>query len=208
MYNDILGSLTRVSVIVWEQLKQFLRKKPCCNNKQRWEEKDGIISFTLPATDGTTGPQWIERLEKKNFRIGDYAKQVLCSTDFKPTVGIVNNIAVLKGELFSSDDNRITKNIRTEADKRKLSKPNAELACLIRENFSNKEIEAMGLVWIISMHEPIKDSYGDSILLSADRDYGGPSLLAYHGNPDDRWCRERGFAFVASQETLASGTQI
>ncbi|MCX6763157.1 MAG: hypothetical protein NTZ97_00255, partial [Candidatus Moranbacteria bacterium] len=53
----------------------------------RWREQDGVIYFTLPPTDGTTGSQWIERLEKKGFRIGNYAKSILRSSDFKPTSG-------------------------------------------------------------------------------------------------------------------------
>src|SRR3989344_5098096 len=35
--------------------------------------------FTLPATDGTTGEDWIKRLGGNDFRVGDYAKQVLRS---------------------------------------------------------------------------------------------------------------------------------
>ncbi|MDP3794037.1 MAG: hypothetical protein Q8R07_04800, partial [Candidatus Uhrbacteria bacterium] len=106
--------------------------------------------------------------------------------------------AVLKGMLFEDND-RITKKIRAEADKRKLSKPNAELACLIREKFTDKEIEAMGLWYIVAMHEPINDSGGDPHLLSADRVDDGRWLGACYGRPDDRWDRGDGFAFAVSQ---------
>lgn len=81
---------------------QILLKKP------KWTEKDGVIRFSV-TSDGTTGEEWISRLENKNFRVGDYAKSVLRSKDFKPTSGITIFIAVLKGEIFS-DNERITKN--------------------------------------------------------------------------------------------------
>ncbi|MDO8590106.1 MAG: hypothetical protein Q7R69_02440, partial [bacterium] len=118
--------------------------------------------------------------------------------DFKPTNGVTTEVAVLKGMLFEDND-RITKKIRAEADKRKLSKPNAELACLIREKFTDKEIEAMGLWYIVAMHEPINDSDGDPSLLIADRDDDGRWLCAYGGGPDYRWGCGNGFAFAVSQ---------
>jgi hypothetical protein len=125
-------------------VQRFLRGEvTLAEPAKRWREQDGVIYFTLPPTDGTTGPEWIKRLEKKNFRLSQWATDVLKSKDFKPTTGVVNEVAVLKGMLFENS-NRTTKNIRAEADKRKLNKPNAEVACLIRENFSNEEIEANG----------------------------------------------------------------
>ena len=57
----------------------------------------------------------------------------------------------------------------------------------------------MGLVWIVAMHEPIKDSDGDPGLLIADRRGDGQWLGAAYGSPGNGWLREGGFAFVASQ---------
>ena len=162
-----------------------------------WHEEDGVIYFSV-TSDGTTGEDWIKRLEGNGFRVGDYAKQVLRSPDFKPTNGVTTEVAVLKGMLFEDND-RITKKIRAEADKRKLSKPNAELACLIREKFTDKEIEAMGLWYIVAMHEPINDSDGGPHLLLAYRFDDGRWLIAYDGRPDYRWGRGGGFAFAVSQ---------
>ena len=162
---------------------------------RRWMEKDGVIYFSV-VSDGTTGPQWIRRLEKKDFRLSKWAKDVLNSPNFKPTNGTIYNCAVIKGEFFS-DENRITSKIRAEADGRKFTKPNAEVACLIRENFSDEEIEAMGLWWLIIMHKPINDSDGDPLLLGANRYDEGRWLNAYYDRPDNRWNRENGFVFLA-----------
>ena len=167
--------------------------KPTC----AWREQDGVIYFSV-TSDGTNDPDWINRLERNGFRIGDYTKSILRSDDFKPTSGVTTEVAVLKGMLFA-DSNRITKNIRAEAGKRKFTKPNAEIACLIREKFTDEEIEAMGLWWIVAMHEPIKDSGGGPRLLGAYRRGGGRWLCAYYARPGRRWVRGSGFAFVASQ---------
>ncbi len=161
-----------------------------------WHEQDGVVYLSV-TSDGTTGPQWIEVLENKGFRLGSNAKNVLRSPDFQPTKGVTYKIAILKGQLFENDD-RITKRIRAEASRRKFTKLNAEAACLIRANFSDDDIKAMGLVWVTVMHEPI-ESDGNPYLLSADRGGGGRWLSAYCGDPGGRWGRESGFAFAVSQ---------
>ena len=181
-----------------EGVNRFLRDELLVSEPTRsWREEDGVIYFSV-TSDGTTGKDWITRLESKGFRVGDYAKQVLRSPDFKPTSGVTTEVAVLKGMLFEDND-RITKKIRAEADKRKLSKPNAELACLIREKFTDKEIEAMGLWYIVAMHEPINDSDGDPFLLNANRYDVGRWLSACSVRPGSRWYRDYGFAFDMSQ---------
>ena len=171
-----------------------------------WREQDGIIYFSV-TSNGMTGKKWIRRLEKKGFRVGNYAKSVLLSSDFKPTSGVTYHIVVLKGKLWKDSD-RITSNIRAEAEKRKFEKPNAEVACLIREKFTDAEIEAMGLWWIVAMHEPIKDSDGGLSLLSASRGGDGQWLGTACSRPGRRWNDDDGFAFVAPQvSTQDSATE-
>ncbi len=182
----------------YEGALRFLRGETLITEPERkWREENGIIYFSV-TSDGTTGEEWITRLGSKGLRVGDYAKSVLCSKDFKPTSGVTTEIAILKGMLFE-DSNRVTKKIRTEAESRKLTKPNAEVTCLIRENFSDEEIEAMGLYWVVVMHEPIKDSGGFPALLDVRRGDDGSWLGADYDYPDRRWGRGGGLAFVASQ---------
>ncbi|MBU1160085.1 hypothetical protein KKD04_02810 [Patescibacteria group bacterium] len=178
-----------------KNLQDVLKKALCPPENNQWRERDGVIYFFV-TSDNTTGPDWIKRLESKGFQVSKWAKDLLRSPDFKPTSGVTTEIAVLKGILFSDND-RITKKIRAEAEKINLSKPNAETACLIRERFSDKEIEEMGLYWIVTMHEPIKDSDGGPDLLSVLRD--DRWLDADYGHPDHRWDHVHGFAFVVSQ---------
>jgi len=179
-------------------VQRFLRGETTISEPERaWREQDGVVYFSV-MSDGTTGEEWINRLESKGFRLSDYAKSVLRSPDFQPTDGVTYEIAVLKGMLFE-DSNRVTKKIRAEAKGRGFTTPNAEVACLIREKFSDEEIEAMGLWWIITMHEPIEDSDGSPYLLSVRRRDDGRWLGAYYDFPAHRWRRGDGFAFAVSQ---------
>lgn len=180
-----------------EAFLRFLRGELAVS-AQRWRrEADGLIRFSV-TSDGASGEAWIPRLEGKGSRVGDDAKNVLRSPDFQPTSGVTTEIAVLPGTLFK-DDQRTTGYVRAEAQRRKLTKPNAEVACLIRETFTDEEIEAMGFWWIIAMHESIKDSDGDPYLLGTSRSGVGRWFSACRGNPDGRWNREDGFAFAASK---------
>ena len=165
-----------------------------------WTERDGVIYFSL-TSNGRTGREWIDYFAKIGYRVGDYAKSVLLSDDFKPTSGVTYEIAVLKGMLFNDSD-RTTENIRAEADKRKLMKPNAEVACLIREKFTDEELKAMDLWWIVVLHKPINDSVGDPKLLDVSRVDGGRWLGTYYDRPGSKFYRGDGFAFVVSQVGL------
>ena len=187
-----------------EGAERFLRNELVVSEPARsWREKDGIIYFSV-ISNGLSGEQEIKHLEKLGHKVGDYAKSVLRSKDYKPSKkGTVHKIAVLKGELFL-DESRVTRNIRMEAEKMKMTKPNAEVACLIREKFTNKEIEETGLNWIVIMHEPIKDSGGYLSLLGTSTRDSFSGLDAYYGIPGSRWGREYGFAFVAPQVVLGT----
>ena len=174
---------------------RFLRDElPVSEPTRSWREEDGVIYFSV-TSDGTTGEDWIKRLSDNGFHVDNYSKQVLRSPDFKPTNGVTTEVAVLKYMLFKGNS-RTPNKIRAEADKRKLSKPNVELACLIRGKFTDEEIDAMGLWYIVTMHEPINDSDGDQVLLCARCGNG-----RYFGSSGSvrRWGYGSGFAFAVSQ---------
>ncbi len=163
-----------------------------------WYEQDEIIYFTV-TSDGTPGTGWIRWLMDNNLRITDYAMQMLLSPDFKPTKGIVTKVGVMRGELFSEYE-RYTESIRAEADKRKLTKPNPEIACLIMKQLTEKQIKDMDLTWIAVMHEPIIDSKGDLRLLIVELIDVGLRLRSSGGKPEGVWSCQTGFAFVVSEK--------
>jgi hypothetical protein len=159
------------------------------------EERD-MIYFSASPTDGTTGLGWIERFRKQKFELDPYAKMILESQDFQPTSGIINEVVILKSSLFK-DHERLTNRVRAEAEKRKLITPSIEIACLIREKFSNLEFEAIGLRWIAVMHKPVKNGRNAPFILGIDAK--GNDGLSFAFEDQNRWSQEGGFAFVVSQ---------
>jgi len=164
---------------------------------KKYREENGVIYFKV-TSDGTTGEQWIIRLEKAGFKISKQTRDLLLSKDFKTTTGVTYEIAVIKGNIFT-DSNHITQKIRNEAAKRKLVTPNPEAVCLIREMFSDEEIKAVGLQWMVTFHRPTKDSGGKLFPLDTGRDCDGSWPNTDFDISDRSWCNTDGFAFVVSQ---------
>lgn len=164
---------------------------------RNWWEVDGVIYLRV-TSDGTTGPEWIERLEKKGYSVCRLAKNDLLSPNFKPTSNIVYEIAIMKGERIGCDGLN-TLNIRAAGKKNKLHTPNAEIACLVRENFTDKDIAEMGFSEIAVMHEPLKGSDGEPGLLGVRGNGTNRWLKTNLGSLEQGWSPSVGFAFEALQ---------
>lgn len=186
---------------------RLLRKESCVSEPVKsWREKGGIIYFSV-TSDGTTGEEWIARLESKKYEVSFYSRSVLLSPDFKPTKGVTTEVAVLKWVLFNAYDFVISK-VCIEAERRELEKPNAEVACLIREKFTDKELMmGMSLSRIVVMSDTINDCRPKPTLLCVSCGiwgflgfwgYGGGLEIDF-GEPVYRWEHDDGFAFAVSQ---------
>ena len=64
---------------------------------------------------------------------------------------------------------------------------------------TDEQLEQMGLWYIVTMHEPIKDSGGGPLLLDSGRSDGGRWLDADYGGPGGGWGDDGGFAFAVPQ---------
>lgn len=158
---------------------------------------------TIPLTsNGYTGQQWLDHFRESGIRVSSQAEKLLLFSDFSPAPkGTEYQVAILRGDEFADAD-RTTKNIRAKAKKLGYSIPPAEVACLLCEKFTDEEMEAMGLSWIATMHEPIIDSDGYSGLLGASRYGGNRWLRAYSDRPGDGLGREIGFAFLVPHKIM------
>ncbi len=166
-------------------------------------DADGNIHFTV-VSNGKSGEEWITYFERDTeYRVSDYAKDILRRATEAPTNGVSYHIVVRPGSKIAGSD-RVTKKIRAAADGKGWKKPHWEVGPLIRDMFTDKELEEMGLWYIVAMHEPIKDSDGDPDLLCSYRDDDGRWLSAHVGGPDGQWDARGGFAFVVPQESAST----
>ncbi|OHA58594.1 MAG: hypothetical protein A2571_02380 [Candidatus Vogelbacteria bacterium RIFOXYD1_FULL_44_32] len=178
---------------------------PQASTTSRWRiAEDGLIHFSLTST-GETGAQWADWFTVNKFAVGSEfgSRYILRSASFKPSqVGTVYKIAVLPGNLFEKKrDWTSISNVRAEADRQGLKhgeEMNAEIACLLRREFANKELEAMGLFWVVCLHEPIADGHGFLSLLGPGCYSGGRWFSAFRCGPDDVFPTKYHFATLVS----------
>ncbi len=153
-----------------------------------------VICFSV-FSNGNSGKDWINYFESKGIRINDDARELLLSKHFTFTRNLPYEIVIIKGGFFSDDD-RVTQKIREEADRRGFKTPPAEVACFIRDRFSDTEIKEMGLRWIVARHKPIKDSGGYPHLLCAGTDDPRFGMDTEFAEPGGGWLSSHGFAFI------------
>ncbi len=161
-----------------------------------------MIRFTV-TSDGTTGPEWIERLESKGRKTCQDAKRFLVSSDFTVTRGVTTEVVVLKGVLFEDND-RTTENICRHAMSRELENLPFEVSCFICDTFTYEEIRTLRLLGIANVGRqiPVVPGVYNSYLqyLSAYCYTDGLYLHVAEGRSYDKgsWGSANGFAFGKS----------
>jgi len=149
-------------------------------------QRNGVIY--LPVTsDGTSGEEWIKRLENNGCKLPDITKDILRSESFKPTKGVDYQIAILSGQIFKDQD-RVNSLIRRKAYNLGLSEPPLEVGCLFREKCSPGIRELISSNWVIVMHDPVKIECVDKLLtLNLEFDQGRAYFSADYGFPSRHW---------------------
>lgn len=167
-----------------------------------------FVSLPFVTSDGRTGWQFSESLSQMGYDVGQWANNVMTvGRDAKGALivtsdtGVIYKPVVLKGDQFT-DAERITSNIRAVATEMKLVTPPWWLAPLLREAMTDEQIEALGLWWLVVMHEAVTGSGGDPDLLGLSRYDDGRRLDAYGGRPTNGWGRVDGFVFLSPQDQL------
>lgn len=160
-------------------------------------------------TLGLSGKDWITRLEKGKYNIGSYAKELILSREFKaarPKKGKELNIEFVKvadlGKSYAT-----TAELKKYAQEKGWAVPTPEVALLIREAMSNKDIEELGVWYVAALHEPIVDLNGYPLVLYAIRDVDGRWVSADWDRPRHEWSTDGAFAFVVPVSASSSDTE-
>lgn len=134
---------------------EWLVKKP----KREWREADGVIYLEVTSSNpGCEG--WSEWCRKRSIGVHAEARDILSSLESQVTQDIEYKVAIIKRQRSVTIGQ-----VRTVANFCPWTPPPVEMACLIREKFSDWEIKAMGLSLINIMHKPIV-SGGIPLILS------------------------------------------
>ena len=153
-------------------------------------EKDGLIYFSV-TSDGTTGQEWVDRLKEKGFNLKNWVKDLLGIKNLRPTTGVTYDVVILRGKILGSITNS---DIFSKANSHGLSRPNTEALCLIRDKFSDDDLEDLGLRFIVSISRNVLGHENYPELYFAGRhDIGRWMICDGRDSSFDRGC---GFIFI------------
>ncbi len=172
--------------------------------KAKLRLENGRFHFTVIGA-GLESKHWAKRLKDGGHELSKWAKDVLSKADYdkkhRLEDGKVYKLALVLGTEFSSDSERSTTDLKTfalrEIGEQAVIGLKGELALLIREKFTNTELELVGLWYIAVLHEPISDSGGGPSVLRSSR-RAGSFVHAPCDYPDKQWHDDGAFAFLAS----------
>lgn len=183
-------------------------------SEKSWTEKDGRIYFKV-TTLGLTAKEWVDRLKQNHSKIDAYANMLLDKILADPfnmydryhryEEGKTINIVLIKVKEIEEELSRTEKNLKAIAEKdfskNSISQLKAELVFLFYEKFSIKELEEMGLMYIVAPHEVFSDRLGRSGFFGIDRKFEDYSFIAEgygHNKNVLLWEPEGAFAFIES----------
>jgi hypothetical protein len=181
--------------------KQLILFRSCLDGTSKVKPvqppKEKLVTFKVSST-GKTGKEWIEYFAAKEIAVLDRAKEIVLSEEFLPSKKDAKyNVVIIKGDSFCHQDVK-RRRVLAEAKRRGYKIPPFELACLIRDKFTNGDIELLGLRKIIVMHKPpAKKHDNDWCLLSIDTAFENFECLGHDEfGPEDCGQDDRGFAFI------------
>lgn len=163
------------------------------------------VTFTVIGT-GLTGAEWITRLEMNGYKPNNWARDIITKPDYdkkhRLEAGKEYKVTLVLGAEIRKGSERTTANLKSFASSKfsnhAVAGLKGELALLVREKFTNAELEAMGVWYVAVLHEPIIDSGGDADILRSGRSGGGSWVGAYHDRTGVQWNDGGAFAFITS----------
>lgn len=149
-----------------------------------------------------TGEQEIKRLLSAGYRVSDSAKSCFTSTAddsydkrYRLVADRLYRVALVPGREIPRDSDRSTAALRKLGREYGYGKPLGGHIPRTREAVSDTQMEEMGIRYIASLHDPIKDSDGNPDVLIVDRIDDGQWVHTCWDDPGDRWYDDGAFAF-------------
>lgn len=153
---------------------------------------------------GYTAEEWKRHFQKQDrHAISDWAQRALSHPGYnrihrlKP--GAPYQVKFLFGREIPEDGRRTTEGLRKLARHKfgdlATKGLKGELAFLLREKITNKDLEKMGVSRIVILHRPILTYGGERCVFRIDRFDGVSSVGAESGGPKIEWGGGTAFAF-------------
>ena len=157
----------------------FLRGEFIINDTSKCKEKDGFLYFSV-ISNGRTPKEWLDLFSQQNVEFSRLGQSIIALSNFVPTKGILTHMVGIRRSIFPEDKKVFSDNkgtdinnafIRNYAKKKGWFPPTVEEGCLIRDKFTDKEMEEMGLFNFQIMHSPVQCYDGKNYTMEVGRRY-------------------------------------
>lgn len=157
-------------------------------------DSEGNIHL-LVASSNITWDQWRVYFERRGWPSDDLTNKVvsLSSISCPVTNGFVYHVVICpfpKAGIVST-----LKNAWSYAEGKNWKIPHWEVACLLGCVLPPREVQMLGLDYVVVAHQPFSHD-GGSFVLSLGSFLNANKLVAFTHNPNHIWPRKCGFAFV------------
>jgi hypothetical protein len=116
--------------------------------------KNGTITLKVQSS-GITGPEWKERLYRKNYSFDSIVNSIL--EYVVPTNGFVYNVVIVNGNRIENEKITITEIFeKYSGGEEKLQAPPLELAFILMDILAGARMREIGLESIVFMVEPFQ----------------------------------------------------
>ncbi len=167
--------------------------------KPFWRTKKDLTYFTV-TSDGVSGIEWLNFFKIECLSVNGDVVDILKSQFFVPTADVEYEVIILNRSRFPSRVN--LREVRDYAQRSGLEVPPLEVACLVREKVSNKDMLQMGHESLIVMHEPLDPSISSRktcpglLTPTSIRRVGYTDMGSSRSNENEPWGPTNKFGYV------------
>ena len=198
-------------VISLDEFALFIQRK----NPFAWEcNQNGHVVLTINGLD-LTGAAEVSRLKDQKYNVGDIATSCFKSTNedgydltHRLVAGQTYRIVLVPGKEIERINDRTTSGLLAFGERLGYLRPLAGIIPRLRERLTDKQLEELGLWYIVALHQPIADTVGFLLVLGLVRSGAGRHVDAHGDGPGNQWDGGGAFAFLvpASPEDLVVKT--
>lgn len=168
-----------------------------------WERNEnGHIGLSIVGLD-QAGEAEVESLRRQKYNVGPWAESCFKSTNddgydsvHRLVPGQNYQIVLVPGKEIKNCANRTTKDLLALGERYGYIRPQAGIIPRLRERLTDKQLEELGWLYVVALHQSIVDKGGHPDVLGLYRDGNGRRVHADRNSPADQWDGGGAFAFL------------
>lgn len=180
-------------IVAWDRKSNV----PARRRRQFETNKHGHIVLTV-MNSGRTGPAEVATLDWEGYFIDHRAASIISSPRYEEEHVLgrgVHRIVLMPGSEIRDMKRRTSAQcLKRGVNRYGYKQPTANVMIMVRRILTDADMDELGLVYVVALHEPIEDHSGCESQLQIYRAVGG--IVTQPSFPRRMWRPETAFAFL------------